>query len=68
MIQIRGNQVTVRHQSQGSGQVRGTALRGARTYNFTRDGTYRIEPGQYQHVVYGQVPSGGAIISIIRYE
>lgn len=66
-IQIREGQVTVRHSANGSGVVRGTALRGARTYTFTQEGTYRVEPGTYRHIVFGQVPSGGSITSTLRY-
>ena len=66
-IQIREGRITVRHSATGSGVVRGTALRGARTYTFTQPGTYQVEPGTYRHIVFGQVPSGGSISSTVRY-
>ena len=67
-IQITVSKITVQHRVKGSGEVRGTALRGKRTYQFSSDGTYEVEPGRYQHIVYGQVPSGGSIESLIRYQ
>lgn len=67
-IEITGRSITVQHRKSGSGEVRGTALRGERTYRFSRDGSYEVEPGRYQHIVYGQVPSGGSIESFIRYQ
>lgn len=67
-IEIRGTQVSVQHRTTGSGVIRGTALRGARTYEFKKSGTYTVEPGTYTHIVYGQVPSGGALESLIQYQ
>lgn len=67
-IQIRGTRVTVRHRSTGSGEVQGTALRGARIYTFKTPGTYTVEAGTYRHLVFGKVPSGGSIESILNYE
>jgi len=67
-ITISGNQVKVRHVTKGSGKVRGTALRGDRTYNFSSNGTYSVAPGRYQHLVYGDVPSGGSIESVLQYQ
>lgn len=67
-IVITEGHITVSHRVQGTGEIRGTALRGERTYRFSKDGTYEVEPGRYQHIVYGQVPSGGSIESLIRYQ
>lgn len=67
-IQITGTQVSVQHRATGSGKIRGTALRGRRTYEFKKSGTYTVEPGTYTHIVYGQVPSGGTLESTIRYQ
>jgi hypothetical protein len=67
-IEITQSQITVQHRENGSGKIRGTALRGARTYNFSKSGKYTVEPGRYQHIVYGQVPAGGSIESIIKYQ
>jgi hypothetical protein len=68
-IVISGETVEVRHRVQGTGQARGTALRGAEhTYRFPKDGTYTVVPGRYQHIVYGQVPAGGSIESLVRYQ
>jgi hypothetical protein len=67
-IQITGSTITIQHRVKGSGEVRGTALRGKRTYRFSGDGTYEVEPGRYQHIVFGQVPSGGSIESLLRYQ
>ncbi|MFP4283069.1 MAG: hypothetical protein ACLFR7_11975 [Opitutales bacterium] len=68
LIQIRGTRITIQHRVQGSGEIRGTALRGERTYQFPEEGTYEVEPGRYQHLVYGSVPSGGSIESRLRYQ
>ncbi len=51
----------IRHQHSGSGVVEGTSLRGSQSYQFTREGTYKIIPGTYKHIVYGKVPSQGSI-------
>lgn len=67
MIQVTGDRVKVSHRINGSGTIEGTALRGARTYRFAREGNYRVEPGRYQHLVYGKVPAGGWIESVLRY-
>lgn len=67
-IVITGRTIEVHHRVKGTGEVRGTALRGERTYTFDKDGTYEVEPGRYQHIVYGQVPSGGSIESLVRYQ
>lgn len=68
VIVISGSKVSVSHRVTGSGEVSGTALKGERTYRFSRDGTYEVEPGRYQHIVYGRVPSGGSIESVLRYQ
>lgn len=67
-IQITGTRVNVQHRVSGSGKIKGTALRGRRTYEFKVGGSYTVEPGIYKHIVYGQVPSGGALESIVKYQ
>ena len=67
-IRVSGTQVQVSHRARGSGKVRGTVLRGQRTYRFASSGTYTVESGQYQHVVFGDVAAGGAIESVVRYQ
>ncbi len=67
-IEITGGSLQVQHRASGSGKLQGTALRGSKVYEFAKEGTYRVEPGRYQHIVYGQVPAGGSIESVIRYQ
>lgn len=66
-IVITEGRIRVSHSQSGSGQVRGTSLRGDRNYTFTGDGAYNVEPGRYRHIVFGTVPGEGSITSVIRY-
>lgn len=67
VITITEDTIMIRHQQSGSGVVEGTSLRGPQSYQFTREGTYKVTPGTYKHIVYGKVPSQGSISSIVRY-
>ncbi|MDX2110453.1 MAG: hypothetical protein SFY80_09460 [Verrucomicrobiota bacterium] len=66
-IRITAESITVSLQQSGSGKVQGTSLRGSETYTFYSDGTYKVKPGTYKHIVFGQVPDKGKIVSIVRY-